>query len=227
MRVFSALVGFAAAAGLLFAAPAANAAIIGVAVDPSDNSVVGNTEIRPLLGGEAIKYFITLGNDSGVYGVDDGGMFGLEPDVGNGGGTLSMYLLFSPVTAGAEYTLSILFEDLDLVGANDPDGFLESVNVLSADGMTSFSGGMITTIGGMITGDADTQQLLTLSLGTIGGDPFLLRLDFQAMFNKKGKNTPEYLRAWITEVPIPGALPLFLAGLAGFGFATRRRKKAA
>lgn len=227
MRIFSGLASLAAAAGMFLAASAANAAIIGVTVDPSDNSSVGETEFRSALGGDAIKYFIPLGNDSGVYGVDDGGTFGLVSDFGNGGGTLSMYILFSPVTPGSEYVLSILFEDLDLIGANDPNGFLERVDILSADGSTSLSGGPITNIGGLITGDADTQQLLTLALGAVPGDPFLLRLDFKSWFEHKGYNTPEYLRAWVTEVPLPAALPLFLAGLAGVGFASKRRKKAA
>jgi len=211
----------------LMAAPAANAGIIGVTVDPGDNSIVGETEFRAALGGDAIKYFIPLGDDSGVYGVDDGGDFGLTSDFGNGGGTLSMYLLFEPINVGAPYVLDILFEDLDLANANDPVGFFESIEVLSADGLTSLSGGVITDIGGLIAGDASTQQLLSLFLGAITDDPFLVRLDFTAAFSSYGSNTAEYLIAEINEVPIPGAVWLFVAGLAGFGFAGRAKKKIA
>ena len=41
-------------------------------------------------------------------------------------------------------------------------------------------------------------------------------------------NTDFYLEAMeISDVPIPAALPLLLSGLAGLGFASRRKKKAA
>lgn len=213
------------AAASIFAAPAAHAAVIGVTVDPGDNSPVGETEFRAELGGDAIRYFIPLGNDSGVYGVDDSGDFGLEADSGDGGGTLSMYILFDGLNAGADYYLEILFEDLDLAGANDPNGFFESLEIFSADGMTSLSG-LITDISSpMVIGDASTQQLLSIFLGTIISEAFVIRLDFVAYSDKKGANTPEFLIAQLQEVPIPGALPLFLAGIAGLGFAGRRKKE--
>ncbi len=213
------------AAAALMAAPAANAGIIGVTVDPDDNSIVGETEVRPALGGEAIRYFIPLGDDSGVYGVDDGGDFGLEADNGNGGGTLSMYILFDGVNVGSDYVLDIMFEDLDLVNANDPNGFFESLEVLSADGLTSLTG-LITDISNpLVAGDASTQQLLSVFLGTILSEAFVIRLDFVADFSSRGTNTAEFLIAEIKEVPIPGALPLFLAGIAGLGFAGRGKNK--
>jgi hypothetical protein len=214
----------AATAAMLTAVTAASAAVVGVTVDPGDNSAVGVTEFRAALGGDAVKYFITLEDDDGVYGVDDSGDFGLVADSGNGGGTLSMFLLFSPVNIGAEYNLEVLFEDLDLDGGNDPAGFLESVEVFSADGMTSLSGGPITALGGAVSGDSNSQ-LLTLFLGAISSDPFLIKLNFVASFTSNGTNTPEYLIATINEVPIPAAIPLFLSGIAGFSMAVRRKKK--
>ncbi|NOX83368.1 MAG: hypothetical protein GXP06_10360 [Alphaproteobacteria bacterium] len=227
MRKLTTTIAAAIGAAMLLAAPSASAGIIGVTVDPGDNSVVGQTEFRAALGGVAVKYFIPLSDNSGVYGVDNGGNFGLVSDSGNGGGTLSMYLLFEPINIGAQYVLDILFEDLDLIGANDPVGFLESVEVLSADGLTSLSGGTITNVGGLINGNANTQQLLSLFLGTITSDPFLVRLDFVASFITNGNNSAEYLIAEITEVPIPAAVWLFFSGIAGLGFAGRSKKKIA
>lgn len=220
------IAAFAGAA--LVAAPQASASLIGIAVDPNDPTTeVGETETRAALGGaEAIRYFIPLGDDSGIYGISDNGDFGLTSDTGNGGGTLSMFLAFGPINSGAPYTLDILFEDLDLANANDPVGFLESIEILSADGMTSLSGGVIIDIANLLVeGDSETQQLLSLFLGAIIADPFLIRLDFTASFTSNGRNTAEYLVATLNEVPIPAALPLFLAGLAGLSFAGRGRKK--
>ncbi|WP_425409277.1 VPLPA-CTERM sorting domain-containing protein [Hyphococcus sp.] len=225
MNIIAKVTAGALAAAALMATQAAHAGVIGVTVDPGDNSAVGETEFRAALGGDAIRYFIPLGNDDGVYGVDDSGDFGLAADSGNGGGALSMYLLFDGLNAGGAYSLDILFEDLDLAGANDPNGFFESIEVLSADGLTSFTG-LITQISNpMVSGDASTQQLLSVFLGTIMAESFVLRLDFVANFNTNGTNTAEFLIAEINEVPIPAALPLFFAGIAGLGFASRRKTR--
>ncbi len=225
MRKLTTIIAAALGAAMLFTAPGASAGVIGVTVDPGDNSSIGQTEFRAALGGEAVKYFIPLGDTSGVYGVDNGGNFGLVADSGNGGGTLSMYLLFEPINVGAQYVLNVLFEDLDLETANDPFGFFESVEVLSADGLTSLSGGVITTIGGLINGDASTQQLLSLFLGVLTENPFLVRLDFNASFISNGSNTAEYLIAEISEVPTPAAVWLFFAGIAGLSFAGRGKSR--
>ena len=42
-----------------------------------------------------------------------------------------------------------------------------------------------------------------------------------------GKDAAEFYVELISDVPLPGALPLLLSGLAGLGFASRRKRKAA
>ena len=120
---------FAAVFGLLLLVPSADASTVGRAVaaignDP-DTMSVGTTEVRAALGATpAIKYYIPLRDAPGVYG--DGG-FGTFSDTGNGGGVLTMILAFSPVDITRPGLLTILFEDLDLSGANDPYCFFESI----------------------------------------------------------------------------------------------------
>lgn len=218
----------AALAGSLGLVQPAAASLVGVAVgaigdDPATQEV-GVTEFRSALGADAIRYFIPLGDADGVYGV---GGFGLSSDSGDGGGVLTMFLAFSPIVSGLDYTLDILFEDLDLAGANDPTGFLETVDVLNSSGV-SLVGGPITDISSaVVAGNADTQQLLSLALGALTANPFYLKLTFSAAFTRNGTNTAEFLVATLTPVPLPAALPLFLTGLAGLGFAGRIRRKAA
>ncbi|WDI31631.1 VPLPA-CTERM sorting domain-containing protein [Hyphococcus flavus] len=225
MKVFKASTAGVFAAASFMAASAANAAVIGVTVDPSDNSLVGETEFRSSLGADAIRYFIPLENDSGVYGVDEGGDFGLSADSGDGGGTLSMYILFDNLNAGSEYVLDVMFEDLDLAGANDPNGFFESLQIFSADGATSLTGLILDISNPLMSGDAATQQLLSIALGAVLTDSLVLRFDFIADASSRGTNTAEFLVAEVQEVPLPAALPLFIAGLAGLGFAGRNKKK--
>lgn len=219
----------AAVAALAFASSAAEAAIVGVTTNQAGTTVVGDTENRPALGGTSVRYFVPLGDTSGTYGVSNSGNFGRSADSGNGGGILTMYLRFTGLTVGQGYTLRVAFEDLDLNGVNDPAGFLENLRVRTAAG-TDISG-LITTLGptplggGSVTGNT-TSQLLTLFVGAATSTQMVWRLDFQASFAGQGTNTAEYLRAELSPVPVPAALPLMLAGLAGLGFASRKKNAA-
>ena len=206
------------------------AGTIGVAVDGVNGALVGNTLVnRPSLGGDAIEYFIPLNGVSDVYGnggTTNNNGFGQVSDSGYGGGTLSMFLMFTPVSTTTPSQLNIRFEDLDLMGVNSPSYFLETINVLDAGG-SSIVNGPITDIGGLVTGNS-TSQLLSLALGVVATNPFFLQLEFTADFTdywRKGTNTPEYLIAEVTPVPLPAALPLFAGSIGLIGFLGWRRKR--
>lgn len=239
--MFRSFLAFAFIASTLVFVQPANALVVGVAVgaigDNPDTQSVGTTANRGI-GNDAIKYFIPLGTGDGTYGVDD---FGTSHDHGFGGGKLSMILAFKPINPTKNGVLSILFEDLDLIGANDPVNFLESIEIFDQTG-ASVTGGFITDIAAnIITGDADTTQLLSLPLGSLGAgavgsnlSTYYVQLDFIASLtgHHQGKNTPEYLIATIDEVqgtisvvPLPASLPLFGTGLAVIGFIGWRRKQ--
>jgi len=211
-----------AALGVMcFASTASALPIIGVAVDNfTDKNVVGNTEDRGI-GDDAIKYYIPLGDTSCTYGINN---CGLVSDSGNGGGVLSMNLMFTPLVTGAS-SLSILFEDLDLMGANDPYGFFESVQVFDGSGIGLT--GVITDISSsLVIGDKDTQQLLSLDLGILTSDTYFLTLNFQAEYYRDSRNTPEYLIASINQASVPEPSILALLSLGLFGVSVARRKKA-
>ena len=224
LRILKACV--AAAAGVLLST-ASEAAVVGVSTNSTGTAVVGDTENRAALGGTSVRYYVPLSDNSGTYGVTNSGAFGRSSDFGNGGGLLTMYLRFTGLTIGQGYNLTVRFEDLDLIGVNDPAGFLENLRVRTAAGVDI--SGLITTLGatplggGVVNGNA-TSQLLTLFVGAATSTQMIWRLDFQASFSSNGTNTAEYLRAELNPVPVPAALPLMVAGLAGLRFASRRKK---
>jgi hypothetical protein len=221
----------AATADLASAAPVST---VGIAVGSvGSTNEIGSKTSKPDLGGDAIQYFIPLGNSGGTYGVGKykcgGSGFGTCSDTGKGGETLKMILYFSSVSTTNPSKLTINFEDLDLHGANDPDHFFESLNIFR--GGQSLTGGWITTIGGLVTGD-NTYQTLNLDLDTPSVSSLWLVLKFTAKSDIKGTNTAEFLRATITEVlqtpplqtPLPGALVLMGSVLGFFGVGLWRRR---
>lgn len=208
---------------LCIASTASAMPVIGVAVDDfTTPTSVGSTEYRSALGGDAIKYYIPLEDADCTYGI---GSCGTVSDSGDGGGILSMNLMFTPVDMVTS-SLSILFEDLDLIDANDPYGFFESVQVFDGTGFELTP--KITDISSsLVTGDKDTQQLLSLDLGLLTSDTYFATLKFDADYYKTGRNTPEYLIASIDQVtiPEPSVLALLSLGLFGIGISKRKNRK--
>lgn len=191
-------------------------------------------------------------NPSGVFGVDDyrvkpkkkAKKVGTKSDSCNGGcdGFLDMYLHFDGLTAGINQ-FSFEFDDLDLTGAgnNDPSSFAESLNISffdsAANSLGAASNFSDVSDDGVSSADGNSQ-LLELDLVT-GTDVWAL-LHFETHLNGgTGKNTIERVFAStrylgdpggfdpsnIAPVPVPGALPLFLTGLAAFGFMGARRRR--
>ena len=232
---------FAAAAfagAVLLSSIATAAPVIGYAVEGlfspgAGDTPVGNTLVDRsaqglggLNNGLAIEYFIPLGDASGVYGAGNtngNNGFGQVSDAGNGGGTLSLFLRFDVANTGP-HRLSILFEDLDLIGAGDPPGFLENINVFDESG-TSLTGLIDDITNVLVTGGADTIQTAEIALPSVT-TPLFLQLDFtSSLANGYGFNTPEYLIAAVTPVPLPAALPLFAGALGMLGFMGWRRRR--
>lgn len=208
--------------GALFLASTASAVpVIGVSVDDfTTPAAVGATQYRSALGGDAIKYYIPL-TDAGTctYGVDCGTSY----DKGYGGTIMSMNLMFTPVVTNAEATLSVYFEDLDLVGANDPYWFLEEVRVFDVGGIALTN--WISDINdSLVSGDAVTQQLLSLDLGVLTDNTYFATLKFSADSRYYAKNTAEYLIASIDQANVPEPATVFLLALGLLGIAAARRR---
>ena len=184
----------------------------------------------------AIIFFIPLTTaNGGVFGVTPhpGGTAGTFADTGSGASnTLTMYLMFSPVSVpAATASLTFAFVDLDLSGVNDPDGFLENVQFFSSNGTpltplittNGQSGGSTLTY--IVTGNPTNQTIFFPDITSIVQNPFFVSLNFGSSYTSTGTNTPESLTGTLvsTQVPEPSTILLMASGLLGLGLLRRRR----
>ena len=117
---------------------------------------------------------------------------------------------------GINEAVSLFFEDgpINIFGLSFRDGNHNQINDSSGliDYAIFFDDGTNT---GLVTSTfADLVALASAGLR----DVLAINLGFN--------NTEFYLES-LSDVPIPGALPLLISGLAGLGFASRKKKKAA
>lgn len=193
-----------------------------------------------------VQYYIPLSTSKGgVFGVTKvgwGKTAGTTSDRGDGSSssTLSMFMLFDvPTGATGPATLSVYFEDLDLIGANDPNGFYEAVKFYDATGnaMTSKirritdASSPDSAFDWSVSGNDDYQQVVFDDVRPLLTSPQLfIRMDFYSASDWCATNTPEGLRAVLTtatgeSVPEPASLALASLGL--MLMARRPRRKTA
>lgn len=194
----SVIMGISILAGTAAAGPT-----IGVPVASIGSSTpVGNVD-----GDGTVRFFIPL-DSTATYGVDGGTSADTANCSSGCSGALDMVLRFSPVTTGSN-VLDLWFDDIDLMGVNDPDQLLESVEIFDSDGTTSLAFVDSASDPEVLAADYNTQHL---QIGlNVAGDPFFAKLHFtgDVTYNGTLLNTEETVLAKITStVPEPGTVAL-------------------
>ncbi len=212
---------------LAFAAPAVATAVnYGVPVSGFGmTSTVGDYNSAT----GQIGFFIPFsGGYRGVYGVSGVGTSAYSGQAPSSG-SMDMFLKFAPTTLGAN-TLRLTFDDLDMIGANDPAGFLESVEIFMQDG-TSLALFDQATDPWVVSAPSTGIQVMQVPF-TVAQNPLYIKLGFKANTNALTgwwENTKEFMTASITpvaaSVPEPMTLGLTALGLLGL-VSVRRRSRA-
>lgn len=211
---------------LLSGAAAATPLTYGMPTDAGGNAVGGANYNAAT---HETSFFIPFMNGhAGTFGVGGVGMSATTgtPTTGNHTGSLDLYLLFQPVQTGPNI-LSLDFDDLDISGRNDPDGFLESVKIFDTFGMLLAEIDHYTDPQ-VILADFD-RQLLEIAIN-IASNPFMVKLtlaaDSGAYAGQRLQNTVESLTATVRYIPEPstlGLLAMTLLLLGGLQLRSRRR----
>ncbi|MEZ5897723.1 MAG: VPLPA-CTERM sorting domain-containing protein [Parvularculaceae bacterium] len=137
------------------------------------------------------------------------------------------------VTGGTAGTLSGAAADLYNFKPSNPTAEATALNILTG-GATSFSTGVQTDAGGVdqLTFSTTAQWIaLKLGAGTFflknTGGPVTLLIDYVKASGKAGAGGGfSHYTEFGNVVPVPAAIWLMGAGIAGLGFAGRRRKTA-
>ncbi len=161
------------------------------------------------------RSILGLGVDSGES--DDGFLSGGD-QIDNIGDDEALVLDFGGAATFDSIRLSLAggYDDIEIYGSNDA-----AVTAITSGGLssiTTISTLLATANGSGLEGFKDIDlsaitQAYRFLIATIpggSGDGFLVK----------------YVTAEVSEVPLPAALPLLLSGVAGLGFASRRRRKA-
>ena len=173
-----------------------------------------------------IGFYIPL-TGSKTYGVNKGGLKSDYCSPRCEGGTLTMFLLYDTVVLGP-HLLTLDFTDLDLAGANDPNGFLELVQIYGRESSSWNSFGKFTNISQAFAYEPD-HQVIQLPVD-VQGSSYIAKLVLKTENNPfwAAYNTKEFLYTSIeavTPVPLPAAFPMFGAAIAGlFGLRLARRR---
>lgn len=156
----------------------------------------------------------------GVYsGESDDGIFSGGNQIDNVGDDEAVVFDFGAAALLESITLSLAggYDDIVLYGSNNA-----AVTAITSGGLSAISSlsTLLTTASGNglegfatidLTGIATAYRYLIATIPGGSGDGFRVK----------------YVSATVSEVPVPAALPLLLSGLAGLGFASRRKKAAA
>jgi hypothetical protein len=192
------------------------------------------------------EYFVPLSDrNAGVFGVTSVGYHtaGTRSDLGRGTGltdsALRMFMRFEPATSDVQSArFEFHFDDLDLNGLHDPNGFRESLRLFDADGeaMTSWITDATQTPGNAdaydfaISGDRQQQTVTVEGVESLVSDSTWVELRFGADSGFFGRNTAEAIQPKLITTtgsdPVPEPATLTLCALGGAALLARRRRRA-
>ncbi|WP_411818031.1 VPLPA-CTERM sorting domain-containing protein [Hyphococcus sp. DH-69] len=130
----------------------------------------------------------------------------------------------APGLAGADVFVDVAFDEI-LAGQSAVAAGFSDLTIEFFQGVTSLGSFTVTNSDGTTDGGVALQSFF---LSFVSDAAVNFSIDGIAFLNS-GAALPDYnfnINAAVSEVPIPAALPLLLSGIAGLGFASRRKKTA-